>query len=50
MHLCAYLLENVSTWGDSKPIILAKWQQIKAWINKPVQVDAILVGSQAHWF
>jgi hypothetical protein len=36
--------------GDYRPIVLVGWQQIRAWIGKPVQVDVILVGSQPHWF
>ncbi len=50
MHPCAYLLENVPPLRDYKPIVLARWQQIKAWIGKPVQVDVVSVGSWAHWF
>jgi hypothetical protein len=50
MHPCAYLLENVPTLGDFRPPILARWQQIRAWIDKPMHVDAPLVGSQAHQF
>jgi hypothetical protein len=50
MHPCAYLLENVPPWGDYRPIVLAKWQQIRAWINKPLQVDIISVASWAHRF
>jgi len=45
MHPCAYLLENVPTPGDFKPLVLAGWQQIRAWIDKPMYVDALLVGS-----
>jgi hypothetical protein len=50
MHPCAYLLENVPPLGDSRPIVLAKWQQIKAWIGKSVQVNVASVGSRIHWF
>jgi hypothetical protein len=50
MHPCAYLLENVPPLGDSKLIVLARWQQIRAWIGKPVQADVILVGSWSHRF
>jgi hypothetical protein len=45
MHPCAYLLENVPPLRDSRPIVLAKWQQIKAWIGELVQVDVVLVSS-----
>jgi hypothetical protein len=50
MHPCAHLLENVPTLEDSRPTILANWQQIKAWIDELVLVDVALIGSQAHWF
>jgi site-specific DNA-cytosine methylase len=36
MHPCAYLLENVPPLGDSRPTILARWQQIRAWIDEPM--------------
>jgi hypothetical protein len=36
MHPCAYLLENVPPLGDSRPIVLVGWQEIKAWISKPM--------------
>jgi hypothetical protein len=45
MHPCAYLLENVPPLEDYKPTILVGWQQIRVWINKPMQVDVALVGS-----
>ncbi len=50
MHPCAYLLENVPPLRDSRPIVLARWRQIKAWVGKPVQVDVVSIGSWAHWF
>jgi len=45
MHACAYLLKNVPPLGDFRLIVLAGWQQIRAWISEPMQVDATLVGS-----
>jgi len=46
MHPCAYLLENVPPLGDYRPlIILAKWQQVKAWIKELVQMDVVSIGS-----
>jgi hypothetical protein len=50
LHSCAYVLENVPPLGDSQPIILVARQQIKAWIEEQVQVDAVAVGSRAHCF
>ncbi len=50
MHPCVYLLENVPPLGDSKPIVLVRWQQIKTWIGKLVQVDVASVGPQTHQF
>ncbi len=44
MHPCAYLLENIPPLGDSKSIILARWQHIKVWIGEPMQVDAFNLG------
>jgi hypothetical protein len=50
MHSCAYVLENVPPLGDSRPFELAAWQQIRAWIREPVQVDVVVVNSCAHHF
>jgi hypothetical protein len=46
MHPCAYLLENVPPLGDSRPIVLASWQHIRAWIDKLVQVNVALIDRQ----
>ncbi len=48
MHPYAYLLANVPPLGVSRPIVLAGWQQIKAWIGELVQVDVTLISSQTH--
>jgi hypothetical protein len=50
MHPRAYLLENVPPLRDSKPIILARWQHIRTWINELVQMDVVSVHSQTHRF
>jgi hypothetical protein len=50
MHPCAYLLENVPTLGDFRPLVLARWQQIMDWIDKLVHANAPSIGSQAHQF
>jgi hypothetical protein len=50
MHQCAYLLENVPLVGDSRPFILSGWQHITAWIDEPMQVGVVRIGSQAHQF
>jgi hypothetical protein len=50
MHQCAYLLENVPPLGNFWLNILARWKQIRAWINKPMQVDDVSVGSRIHQF
>jgi hypothetical protein len=47
--MCIFVGE-CPTMGDFQPIVLVNWQQIKAWIRKPMQVDVILVDSRAHWF
>jgi hypothetical protein len=44
------LLKNFPPLGDLQLIILAKWQQIRTWISKLMQVDAIVIGSQTHQF
>jgi hypothetical protein len=36
VHSCAYVLENVPPLGDFWSVILAAWQQIKAWIREPM--------------
>ncbi len=50
IYPCAFLLENVPPLKDPQLIILAKWLQIRAWINKLMQVDAIVIGSHTHQF
>jgi hypothetical protein len=50
MHLCANILENVPPLGDSRPIVLAGWQQIQTWIKEQMQVDVALVVSRSHQF
>jgi hypothetical protein len=50
LHSCAYVLENGPPLGDFQPIVLASWQQIKAWIGEPMQVDVVAIGAHAHYF
>jgi hypothetical protein len=39
MHPFAYMLENVLSLEDFLLLVLATWQQIKAWIGDSVDVD-----------
>jgi len=44
------VVENVPPLGDSWPIVLVAWQQIRALIRKPTKVDVVVVSSRAHHF
>jgi hypothetical protein len=50
LHSCAYVLKNVPPLGDSRLAILVTWQQIRAWIEELMYVDAIAIDSCAHYF
>ncbi len=47
MSIC---VKNGEPSGNYQPAVLAAWQQIRAWIEELVQVDAVTVGSHAHCF
>jgi hypothetical protein len=49
-YIHVHVLENVPPLGDSQPVVLATWQQIRAWIGEPMQVDVVVVDSHAHCF
>jgi hypothetical protein len=38
------------SWGNSQPIVLVGWQKIRAWISELMQMNVIVIDSQAHEF
>ncbi len=47
MSIC---VKNVPPLGNYQLAVLVAWQQIRAWIEELVQVDAVTIGSHAHCF